>query len=289
VRFARRRPREGDFYAVASHGHRVPAVELTVAEAALADGGPLGDRLIQQLRETADVWRHAGDDGTYELRISTTDDLRIDGVPRDGRASPWMPLIAMPGGRPVELRLVVHEAGIVGIVGRTADAGRWPKTWTVRPDDLAAIRSRAPWLDLPTTAEIDRSRRAAERAIGTWLGDPGAVRAVGGHLSARPPTAAAAIDALAEAEGFRLPEAYRSLLEVADGIEIGRVVILGTEYAYRLDIPGPGRLVISPPDEDGALTLAESGEVVRVDPGDRTSEGLALAPDLRAWLLGSLD
>ena len=289
MKLPRRRPSSADFYAVAKHGRRVPDAEIAIAEVALSGSGPVGERIVSQLREARDVWRHSTADGTYELRISTTDDLTIDDVPSGGGSSRWIPLIAGPDARPIELRLVVLEAGIVEILGRAADARRWPKTWTARPEDLAAIRRQAPWLDLPTQTGIVVSRRAAERAIGTWLGDPGALHAVRAHLSARPPATSIAIDALATTERLRLPEAYRSLLEVANGIKVGGLSILGTRDAYRLDIPGPGRLVICPPDEDGAIGLAETGEVVHIDVDDETSDGQSLAPDLRVWLLGRLD
>ena len=284
--FRRRRPAT-DFYAVASHGRRVPDAEFAVAEAALAGGGPVGQRLVRQMRETASVWRRTTDDGTYELRISTTDDIRIRDVPSSGWTSPWISLIAMPSARQVELQLVVTEAGILEINGRTADGGRWPKTWSTRTDDLATIRSQAPWLDLPTDVDTDAGRCAAEETIEAWLGKPAAELGPHAHLSARPPAIAAAIDALAEAQRFRLPGAYRSLLEAADGIEIGQLVILGTADAYRLDMVGPARLVIVPPDEDGVLTLAETGEVVRVAIDDPSSDGFVIAPDLRAWLMAS--
>ena len=81
---------------------------------------------------------------------------------------------------------------------------------------------------------------------------------------------------------------YRSLLRRADGIEIGHVAVLGTEDAYLLDIPGPPRLVIVPPDEDGAFALAETGEMVQVGIDDATSNGRVVAPDLRASLLDRL-
>ena len=85
-----------------------------------------------------------------------------------------------------------------------------------------------------------------------------------------------------------MPEAYESLLRRADGIEVGRVVVLGTGDAYRLDMPGPARLVISPPTEDGVLIIAESGEVVWVELGDETAAGRVIASDLRQWLTTGL-
>jgi hypothetical protein len=289
VNLVRRRRPTTDFYAVAAHGRRVSDAELAVAEAALSGGGPVGERLVRQMRETASVWRRGTDDGTYELRISTTDDIRVRDVPSSGWTSPWISLIAMPSARQVELQLVVTEAGILEINGRTADGGRWPKKWSTRTDDLTTIRSQAPWLDLPTDAETDAARRAAVQTIEAWLGEPDARAWSSWHLSAHQPAIAAAIDTLSEAQRFRLPDAYRSLLESADGIEIGQLVIFGAADAYRLDMVGPARLVICPPDEDGVLTLAETGEVFRVAIDDPSSEGLVIAPDLRAWLMASLD
>jgi hypothetical protein len=93
--------------------------------------------------------------------------------------------------------------------------------------------------------------------------------------------------------GLQVPEAYRTLLEAANGIQIGRLVVLGTADGYRLDMPGPSRLVIAPPNEDGALTLAATGEVVWVAYGDETTDGEIRARDLRVWvrqrLAGSRD
>ena len=100
------RPRGGDFHDVAKRVARVPDAELAVTEAALSDGGAIADRLIRQLREAGDVWRLITDDGTYELRISTTDDLRVPGrspvrldIGLDPRHVDWCSLL---------------EAGIVG-------------------------------------------------------------------------------------------------------------------------------------------------------------------------------
>jgi hypothetical protein len=49
-------------------------------------------------------------------------------------------------------------------------------------------------------------------------------------------------------------------------------------------MPGPDRLVVAPPNEDGVLTLATTGEVVWVAYGDETTDGQIKAPDLRAWV-----
>jgi hypothetical protein len=107
-------------------------------------------------------------------------------------------------------------------------------------------------------------------------------------VRADPPATVDAVAAFADKEGFALPEAYESLVLRADGIEVGRVLMLGTRDAYRLDMPGPPRLVIAPPTEDGALTIAESGEVVWVELGDETTDGKVVAPDLRHWLMAQL-
>jgi hypothetical protein len=107
-------------------------------------------------------------------------------------------------------------------------------------------------------------------------------------LRADPPASEEDVSALATREAFALPPDYRALLLVADGLEVGRLVVLGTRDAYRLDIAGPPRLVIVPPDEDGALTLDEAGAVIHVAIDADTSAGILVAPDIRHWLTTSL-
>jgi len=46
-----------DFYQRAERSRAVPAAELAVADAVLADGGPTARRLATQLREASDVYR----------------------------------------------------------------------------------------------------------------------------------------------------------------------------------------------------------------------------------------
>lgn len=281
-----------DFYDLAKRAPRVPPAELAVAEAALADGGPIAERLLRQLRQggtktagrwgRVSVWRLIAEEGPYELRVSTRDAIRD--VPREGWSSDWIPVSEAPSGRALELRIVVSQAGIAELAGRTLDGQPWPKAWEVRTEVLDAIRARAPWLRLPTPADIGASRAHAAAVIEQWLGEAGALRGRRGVVSVESPAAAAAVATFEAAQGVQLPAAYRELLELADGIEVGRRVILGTRDAYRLDIPGPDRLVIAPPDETGALVLAPSGEVLWVDIDDPTSDGRRLASDLREWL-----
>jgi len=184
----------------------------------------------------------------------------------------------------LDMRRVVSQAGIIELDGRARDGRPWPKAWDVRGEDPDAIRARAPWLRLPSSAAIRASRAHAVAIIEQWLGEPGALKGRRGVASVQPPAAAVTIAAFETAQGFRLPSAYRELLQVADGVEIGRHVVMGTSDAYRLDIPGPDQLVIAPPDETGALVLAPSGEVLWVDIDDPASDGRRLAADLRAWL-----
>lgn len=261
---------------------------MAVAEAALANGGAIAERLLRQLREAHDVWRLVSEDGGYELRISTTDDLRVRDVPSSGWTSEWIPVAAVGDAQPLELQVFVFDAGIVELLGRTLDGRPWPRDWRARPDDLERIRAKAPWLHLPTPAELSASRVAAAATIAAWLGDGGALRGRRGVMRADPPATVEAVTAFAAKEGFALPEAYESLVRRADGIEVGRLVVLGTRDAYRLDMPGPARLVISPPDEEGALTIAESGEVVWIELGEEVTDGKVMAPDLRHWLTRQL-
>lgn len=178
----------------------------------------------------------------------------------------------------------MFEAGIVELLGRTLDGRPWPRDWRVREQDLGSIRGKAPWLQLPTPAEVRATRVSAAATLATWLGDEERLRGRRGVLRADPPATDAAVVAFSAKEGFALPEAYESLIRLADGIEVGRLLVLGTRDAYRLDMPGPARLVIAPPSEDGVLTIAESGEVVWIELGDTTTDGRVVAPDLRLWL-----
>jgi hypothetical protein len=277
------RPRT-EFGDLATRVRRVPDAEMAVAEAALENGGAIAARIIRQLREAGDVWRLIGDDGGYELQISTTDDLMVRDVPREGWASEWIPVVTARDARPLELRIFVFEAGIAELLGRSRDSQPWPQEWQVPPGDLETVRATAPWIHLPTPADLRAARLHAAAAIAAWLGDDEAMRGRRGVVRADPPATDETIAAFAAREGFVLPEAYESLLRQVDGIEVGTFLVLGTRDAYRLDMPGPARLVIAPPNEDGALTIAESGEVVWVDLGDETTDGKVVATDLRRWL-----
>jgi hypothetical protein len=284
-RFVRwiRGPRGTDFYALAERAKRVPSAELAVAEAALTSSGQIGERLLRQLREAPDVWRLRSGDGTYELRVSTTL-APIRDVPRSGWRTEWIPLEVAHTGRRLEMQIVAEYSGIGGILGRTSDGAQWPKEWAVRVEDIDLVRKQAPWLRFPTVAELKDAREDGAARLSAWLEAAELLRGRRGSLRVEAPATNEEIDGLAERESFALPDAYRALLTRVNGFELGRLVILGTGDAYRLDIPGPDRLVISPPDEDGALTLAPSGEVVWVAYGDETGDGQLRATDLRSWV-----
>lgn len=278
-----RGPKRTDYYGLAERTKRVPGSELAVVEAALASGGAIAERLVRQLREAPDVCRLRSDDGTYELRVSTRL-APVRDVPRQGWRTDWIPLTAAPTGRRIEMQVAVAYPGIAEILGRTADGARWPKDWSVRAEDLEAVRARAPWYRFPTTRELREARMEGARRLSAWLGDPELLVGRAGQLQIDPPATNDEMVALEHRDSFALPDDYRALLRLANGLEIGRVVVLGTQDAYRLDKPGPDRLVIAPPDEDGALTLAASGEVVWVAYGDTTTDGRIEAPDLRTWV-----
>jgi hypothetical protein len=288
VLFGPPRPRGTDFHDLAERVARVPEPEMAVAEAALANGGAIAARLLRQLQEASYVWRLMAEDGGYELRISTTDDLTVRDVPRSGWTSEWIPVATAGDAQPLELRMFVFDAGIVALLGRTLDGRPWPRDWSARGEDLETIRAMAPWLRSPTPADLRAARVSAAVRIAAWLGHEEALRGRRGVVRADPPATDEDIAAFAAKEGFALPEAYASLVRRADGIEVGRLLVLGTRDAYRLDMPGPPRLVIAPPNEDGALTIAESGEVVWVELGDETTDGKVVAPDLRQWLTKQL-
>jgi len=189
---------------------------------------------------------------------------------------------------PLDLWLFVSVAGIVEIHGRTLHGERWPARWDLAAGELEAIQAAGPALILPTAVELRAERARAVAVIEAWLGEPGALRGKRGVVSAFDPASATAIAAFEGAQWFQLPAAYRDLLLAANGIEIGAVVVLGVDDAYRLDLPGPDRLVIGPPDEDGALVLAPTGDVRWVALGDPDGQGRLLAPDLRAWVRARL-
>jgi hypothetical protein len=272
-------PRRNDFYGVAKKSRRVPPAELAVAEAALEGGGPLAARLVRQLREAPDVWRLISDVGTYQLGVSTS--IEVRGVPRAGWRS--RPIRVHADDRPLEITLSVTQAGIIEVLGRTADGRRWPAAWEVQEGELDAIRSVAPWIDLPTPDQIREQRARAVETIEAWLGEPGILHGKRGVVVADPPATPDAIATFEEDETFPLPPAYRDLVLVADGIEVGSLVLLGINDTYRL-VPGPDRLVITPPNEDGAFVLAPNGEVRFVDHDDVASDGRLRAPDLREWV-----
>jgi hypothetical protein len=227
------------------------------------------------------------DDGSYEMRIVTFDNLTIRGVPRAGWTSNPIP-VETEDARPVELRVGIVEAGIVGLTGRTGDGTRWPKAWQIAAESLDRIRARSEWLRLPTSAALEAERTRVSDLIGAWLQDPDLFRGRRGSLHANPPASDAEVTAFEERELFPLPGAYRDLLHVANGIGIDSLDILGTNDAYRLDIAGPPRLVIAPSDEDGVLVMNESGAVEWIDIDDDAATGTVQAPDLRTWVLRQL-
>lgn len=273
-------PRRNDFYGVAKKSRRVPPAELAVAEVALEGGGPIAERLARQLREAPDVWRLISDDGTYDLRVSTS--IEVRGVPRAGWRSRPIPVHA--GERALEITLDVSPAGIIEILGRTLDGLPWPAAWQVQEAELDAIRTAAPWIALPTPTQVREQRARAVEVIEAWLGEPGLLDGTRGMVAADPPATPEAIAAFEQTHSFLLPAAYRDLVLVADGIEVGSFVLLGTNDAYRLDIAGSDRLVITPPNEDGAFVLALNGEVRFVELEDATSDGRLRASDLREWV-----
>jgi len=281
MRWFRRQPRT-DFYGVAKHNRQVPAAELAVAESALAGGGPIAEQFMSQLRDARDVWRLRASDGSYELRVSTT--MLVHGVPRKGWESDPIAVRALPANRPLEITLHISMAGIIEIHGRSLDGQPWPADWSLALEDREAIRSGSPFIRLPTPAELRDERARAVGVIEGWAGEPGLLSRTRRLVVVESPATTETIAAFEATEQFALPEAYRELLLVANGFEVGNATVLGTEDAYRLDIPGPDRLVIAPPDEEGALVLAPTGEVRFVEPGDATGVGRVRAPDLRTWV-----
>jgi hypothetical protein len=278
-----RGPQRTDYYGLADRTKRVPTSELAVAEAALTGGGAIAGRLIRQLREAPDVYRLRAEDGTYELRVSTKL-APVRDVPRSGWRTAWIPVTTTQTSRRIEMQVVVDSSGAVELRGRTADRARWPKDWGVRSEDLEAIRSRAPWFDFPTPRELRQARAEGAARLSTWLGQPELLIGRVGQLQIDAPATSDEIAAFETREAFHLPDAYRALVELSNGVEIGRVVVLGTRDAYRLEIPGPDRLIIAPPNEQGALALAATGEVVWVAIEDETADGRTAAPDLRTWV-----
>ena len=287
-----RGPQRTDYYGVAERTKRVPLPELSVAEAALSHGGPIAERLVRQLQEAPDVYRLREDDGTYELRISTKLELVRD-VPRSGWMSGWIPVTTSPSGRRLELQVGAVWPGFAQILGRTEDGERWPKDWSVDPEDIVAVRAKSPWVVFPTAKELRQVRAEGSARVSAWLGEPDLLKGGIGRLEVEPPATSDQIRELEARAGLQVPEAYRTLLEAANGIQIGRLDVLGTADGYRLDMPGPSRLVIAPPNEDGALTLAATGEVVWVAYGAEATDGEIQARDLRVWvrqrLAGSRD
>jgi hypothetical protein len=278
-----RGPQGTDYYRAAERTKHVPAPELALAGAALAGGGPIAERLLRQLGEAPDVYRLRREDGTYELRISTKLEPVRD-VPRSGWMSDWIPVRVVPSGRPVEMQVGAAWPGIASILGRTEDGARWPKDWHADTGDIAAALAKSPWVVFPTAKELRDARAVGSARVSAWLGAPELLKGRIGRLEIEPRATSDQIRDLTTRENFPVPEAYRTLLEAANGIEIGGLVVMGAEGAYRLDLPGPDRLVIAPPNEDGALTLAPTGEVVWVAYGDETTDGQIEASDLRTWV-----
>jgi hypothetical protein len=275
-------PPRTDFVGLADRVPKVPAGELLVIETALVGGGVLAERLVRQLRDAEAAFRLINKDGSYEMRIATR--RRIRSVPTAGWQSEPIPVRSHEGSRPLELTLEVPQAGILGVHGRALDGRPWPKEWT--PDDasLAAIRARSPWLHLPSPSQLRAAHTAAASAIRTWLGDPEVSIGKRGVASVNAPASDSAIDQFERTQSFNLPRDYRELLRLANGFELGALVVLGTDDAYRLDMDGPDRLVICPPDEEGAVVLSPEGSVLFVSIVDELSTGRPEAPDLRTWV-----
>ena len=272
-----------DFYSAAEQVKAVPSGELAVAEACLSDGGPVAERAIRQLREARSVYRLREPAGSYELRVVSTDHLLIRGTPRSGWSTPSLDLDTTDGRR-LELAVTIQRAGFVGLSGQAVDGARWPRLWNATPATLASILDRAPWIDLPTPTAIRLECERARAMLRDYLTDPSALPLRLFSISADPPATDEAIETFEAQSAFTLPPAYAELLRRANGVEIPMRVVLGTRDAYRLDLPGPKRLVISPPDEDGAVVLLESGAVEFVTIDSPDGAGRPVAGDFRSWL-----
>jgi hypothetical protein len=276
-----------EFYDLAERTRGVPAPELAVVEAALRGSGPLGARILRQLREAPSAYRLRSDDGTYELRVATYDHLALRDAPSEGWVSDWIPITTADTARSIELRVCV-DFGLAMLRGRTTDGTTWPRVWEASSADIKRIASRAPRLALPTPQELRAARAGAAATVARWLGDTELLRGRRGIVTAGPAATNDDVRAFESRERFTLPEAYRSLVLVANGIRVGRLDVLGMSDAYRLDMPGPASLVIAAPDEDGALVIDEAGAVVWVEMGAATTEGRVVAPDLRAYATAKL-
>jgi hypothetical protein len=216
--------------------------------------------------------------------VAILDGQAIRAVPPGGWQTEWIDVRTMDPARDLRVRIAIGGSGFVGLHGQTADGRRWPREWRIDAASLARVGERAPWLQLPTPEELDAARTAAIETIEGWLGKRRIPGLRNHPVVARPPASAVSIALLEAGQGVRLPADYIELLQRADGIEIGDLRILGTADAYRFDVPGPPRLVIAPPDEDGAMILAEDGTVTWIDIEDPSGPGRELGPTLRAWL-----
>lgn len=268
-----------DFYGAADRAHKVPIGELEVATAALLRGGPIADGLLRQLREAPDVYRLRESNGRYELRISAT--IEVAGVPTDGRASAMIDVETVDG-RALGIRLVLHEAGIIGLHGVARDGRRWPNDWRPTAGSIERLERGAPWLRLPTHDQVLQDRSHARAAIAAWLGSSvDELRSV--EIIADPPALARTVAALGDREQVRISPDYEAFLLTTDGARIDGHTLLGTRDAYRLDIPGATRLVIEPPTDDGVVVIDEAGRVLRIDL-DGPNEGDVIADDLQAYV-----
>jgi hypothetical protein len=191
--------------------------------------------------------------------------------------------IATTEGRLVRIQVGLDGGGFVGLRGNTVDRSAWPRTWTIRDVDLQAIRDAGPWIDLPTAAAVRLEREAIRERIRRWLGDDRALPGLLFSVDGAEPASDAAIENLGRRVGFPLPAAYVHLLRGSNGIAVFGVAILGTLDAYPFDGPGPARLVISPPDENGAFVLDATGAVEWIPVERPSSPGIRVAADLRLW------
>jgi hypothetical protein len=279
--YATRPDRLDDPYARAEHTRTIPKAELRAAEAILKSGGPVAHRMLRQLRNAPDVWRLRAPDGRFELRISTSLSLGI--VPPDRIESDRVVLADSVTGRELELAVAVDRAAIAGMIGRTLDGNQWPRDWVAGEEDLTRICASAPHIRLPTAEALQRQRAEVATALAAWADDP-SIAERARRIRPSDPAKPEDVDALELQERVRLPQDYRSLLLITDGLEIGPLTILGSADAYRLDTEAVNRLLIVPADDRGAIVLDENGRVVHVALDDPLDGGREIAPSMRAFV-----
>jgi hypothetical protein len=184
-------------------------------------------------------------------------------------------------GRRLQFSTGILPGGFLrGLSGTAADGRRWPEKWSVREGSVRRSSDSKAWLDGIRT---EADHRTARIELAQWCGiellrltdDP--------NLRLRAPASYDEIAACEVRLGSRLPEAYRDLVAITNGLSVQRIrryEVLGVEDLDYLD-DARQWIVLAPLHEDGCVAL-------RNEIGTVSSRCYLLAPREAPGAIGDL-